>query len=321
MLYDKPNKQILEEMDRIVIGHNKAKKLLISLVNRSKLSHKLKWIDEKAPIEKMNLLLIGASGTGKTYLLETLSSICDFPLYKVDASRLNPAANKSYSVLDLEEDLIQFAKFLISRYPDRYFSVDGVLDQLVVFMDEIDKLAAPFGSSDGWQEKTQGELLTMIENTELFKNTSFVFAGAFTKLRTKEIKTPMGFSATEETSEVGEITEKDLIEYGIMPELMGRITAFNELDVLTEEMMTTILETQLLPRKLRDISFLIPNVEQNITEEDKHTFVRNAMDSDQGVRHMKRALGEFFLDMEFNFEDHRQLITTDTETTETIDCP
>lgn len=315
MLNERSNTDILRELDKLVIGHEKAKKLLITLVNRSKMAHAHKYgyiLQNRQELEKMNLLLIGASGTGKTFLLESLQKVCHFPLVKIDASRLNPAANQSYSHKDIEKAIRRNAIKVVADESLPYFSVQGAIDQTVVFVDEVDKLCTPFGKNDGWHTRTQSELLTLVENQEDFKHVSFVFAGAFSSLREPKKTTSIGFSSSDvgEIKEKTSISEKEIIEYGLMTEMFGRITAFNELDVLTHETMLTILDDVLLPEKLAQLSAFIDNPTKAITNTMKDELIEEALSSGQGVRHMKRKLNTMFLDMEFSYEQHKQLMVT-----------
>lgn len=323
MYLERTNKELLEEMNKHVIGHEKAKKLLITLVNRSRISHRLKYVENLEPLDKMNLLLIGASGTGKTYMLETLSKLVGFPLVKVDASKINPTGNNTYAVKDIEQAILFNARLMMSTYPDTYFSLEGTVSRTVVFMDEFDKLALEYGTRDAWQQRAQSEILTLVENSEMFKEVSFVFAGAFTNLRKEReiVKESIGFVSDDSIKQdKTAITEKDLVNAGVITELMGRINAFTELDVLTYEMMEEILETQLIPKKLEQLKYFDTDAASNLTKESKTCIIKDAMESGQGVRHMKRELTNRFLDMEFNYEDKNRFIRFDREDSETIDC-
>lgn len=312
MLGHTTNTELLRQLDEMVVGHTEAKKLLITLVNRSKMSHRLKWGEYKDPLEKMNLLLIGASGTGKTFLLESLQKLVHFPLVKVDASRLNPASNMSYSYKDIQMEITKTAQALVDDQTKPYWSLEGTVDQTVVFIDEVDKLCTPYGKNDGWHSRTQGELLTLVENQDEFKRVSFVFAGAFTKLREKQKSTSIGLTSTDvgEYTEREQIVEQDLVDFGLTTELLGRITAINELDVMTESTMLTILDTLLLPNKLKELSHFIDNPIAAITDTMKQEMVEEALNSGQGVRYLKRHLNDMFLDIEFGYEARKQLVTT-----------
>lgn len=93
MIHGRSNLDILDELDGYVSGHYEAKKALISLVNRAKIRHHQKWIEgihKDYLIQPHKLLLIGQSGTGKTHLVESLQDILDFPLIRIDATKMNP---------------------------------------------------------------------------------------------------------------------------------------------------------------------------------------------------------------------------------------
>lgn len=311
MLRERTNQDILEELDKYVIGHQEAKKLLITLVNRSKMAHVQKYGYLNDSMSKMNCLLIGASGTGKTHLVNSLQKIVHFPLIKIDASQLNPAANQSYSVKDVKKSIVHNAERLVQDDSTPYNSLEGTVDQTIVFLDEMDKLCMPFGKNDGWNVRTQSELLTFIEDQDEFKNVSFIFAGAFTKLRQKQKSSSIGFNQEDvgELLQIGSITDKQLMDYGMSTELLGRISAITELDELTEETMSIILNTMLLPEKYKELEYFIQDVSKSFCQDLSSEFIKEALESGQGVRYLKRRLNKHFLDLEFDYEEkqHRTL--------------
>lgn len=313
MYFNKSNKEILAELDKLVIGHTQAKKMLISLVNRSKMAYYHKYLDEtyNDTIEPMNLLLVGASGTGKTHLVQSLKKIVDFPLVIIDAGQLEPTGgSKAYDSKEIMRQIVENAKRLVigdmnSKNP-KYHSVSGTLDQTIVFIDECDKLAKAFESSGNWNRQIQYSLLTLLENQEELKHVSFVLAGAFTDLRQDRTpKRSIGFQSEEISEEVQPITDADIIKYGLVTELVGRITSIVELEVLDEEKLTTILETILIPQSLRNLAFLGINGEDALTSDVKESIVRTAIESGQGVRSMKRSLNLILNDLEFHYEDNQ----------------
>lgn len=310
MYFDRTNQEILSDLDKLVVGHTQAKKLLISLLNRSKLAYYHKYIGEEVnrDIETMNLLLVGASGTGKTHLIQSLKKVVDFPLVIIDAGQLEPVGgSKSNDSRELMRRIVENAKRLVfeaqSKEIRKYHSIQGTVDQTIVFIDEIDKLAKSFESSGNWNRQIQYSLLSLLENQEEFKNVSFVLAGAFTDLRQERgAKRSIGFTSEESSKDIQPITDSDIIKYGIITELVGRISSIVELDVLTKDMLRDILEQILIPQSLKTLAYLGVNALEHLTDAVKDSIIEEAYRSGQGVRSMKRSLNNVLNELEFNYE-------------------
>jgi ATP-dependent Clp protease ATP-binding subunit ClpX len=308
MINNKTNAQILKEFDKHVIGHTAAKKMLISLVNRSKTAHYHKFLSHtpSEAIETMNCLLIGGSGTGKTHLVNVLQELVDFPLVKVDATQLGPSGSVSSGGADkVLKEIIENAKDLLFDIEDhRYNSLDGTIDQTIVFIDEVDKLSKAFELNNGnWNKQTQATLLNLLENTEEFKNVSFILAGAFVGLTPKtEQRISIGFNKEDEIEEVKEITDKDVINFGMMPELVGRLTSITVLDKLEYKDMKKILNKVVLPNKVKQLSKFMQIPKTILTKEQEKGIIDRALESGQGARSLKREVNAIFSDLEFDYE-------------------
>lgn len=309
MLNHKSNKELLIEFNKRVKGHEQAKKALINLVNRSKLRHYQKWIalePKENLIEPMKCLLMGASGTGKTFLVDTLQSLVKFPLIKLDATRLTlTSAGDGIKANEVMKMIRDKAQVLALDGKGYYHSIDGVIDQMVVFVDEIDKLA--WGShkeSDAWNKRVQSNYLQIFDNKDEFAGVSFIFAGAFTELdKVKEIKSNgIGFSQQEKDETTDEVLEDLIIKYGLIPELVGRINTIMELDKFTENDYREILVNTLIPKKIDELTYF--NSEGvAVTDADIERIVKRAFNSGQGVRFLKRELDKLFMEVEFNHEE------------------
>lgn len=308
MINNKSNAELLKEFDKHVIGHTEAKKMLIKLVNRSKTAHYHKYLAEERTddIETLSCLLVGASGTGKTHLVNTLQKLVDFPLIRVDATSLGPAgsaAKKGASTI--MKDITDNAQ-IMAHEQGAYHSMYGTVDQTIVFIDEVDKLAEEWVSGSNWQKQTQATLLALVENDEHFKNVSFIFAGAFGGIeevqKSKNTSSKIGFNSVVEKEELGKVTDKDIIKYGLMPELVGRISDISVLDVLDYDTMETILRQTIIPNKINQLSKFMDVNENTITNEQVHNIIEKAMASGQGARSLKREVEGIFSDLEFNFE-------------------
>ncbi len=307
MLHDKPNKKILEELNDLVYGHEEAKKSLITLVNRSKLRHFQKW-GELLPAEQLikpsKCLLIGGSGTGKTHLVQSLAKIANFPLLIVDASAFNPTgASGGIKPETLKRMIAVKAKEYSEIRQGTYFSIEGIMDQMVVFVDEFDKISSHYdGSSGNWNEHVQTHFLSLFENVEELSGVSWIFAGAFSGIEKQHVKSrSIGFGAVEESKPSQEITDEDVVKYGMIPEIVGRLTSICKLDKLTEQDFYNILVEKVIPKKLMELSYF--KIEElDITDEKLRTIAKAAMSSSQGVRYLYREIEKHFLDVEFNYE-------------------
>ena len=310
MINRKSNALLLQEFNKRVIGHVEAKKMLISLVNRSKLAHYYKHVPNNPcdSIETMNCLLIGGSGTGKTHLVNTLQELVDFPLIKVDATQLGPSGSASSSGADdVLKDIVARAKaFSVNRGDRTTAGVQKIIDQTIIFIDEVDKLSTSFeaNSSGNWNRQTQSTLLNLLENTEEFKNVSYILAGAFVGLEPKkEKRISIGFNKEPEEVEVKEITDRDVINFGMMPELVGRVHNITILDKLEYEDMRSILHDTILPVKRQSLARFMYIPEDIISKEQEKDMIERALKSGQGARSLKREVNSLFADLEFTYEE------------------
>ena len=318
MIHNPTNAELLKEFDLHVIGHTKAKKALINLVNRSKTSHYHKYLSHTPSddIETVNCLLVGPSGTGKTHLVNTLQKIVNFPLIRVDATQLGHAGSVAAMNADKLAKAIHNNAMELSynkEYP-QYHSIEGITDQTIVFIDEIDKISSSFDQQgSNWNKQTQSSLLTLLENTSELKNVSFILAGAFVGLEPKtEEKVSIGFNRdTTPPVGAGEVTDKDIINFGMMPELIGRLNNINVLDTLDYDVMEQILEKTILPQKIGQLSKFMYMKDGFISKEEKKGMIETALDSGQGARSLKREVDKVFSDLEFDYEvveESKQLI-------------
>lgn len=306
MMFYKTNIDLLDEYDRRVFGHEEAKKTLITLVNRSKMRHYQKFVlglGKEDLIQPMKVLLIGASGTGKTFLVQQLQEICQFPLLCIDATELNPTgASGGITRQKLQKMIYDNAYEYDKYYSEKGYtnSVEGLVDKTVVFVDEIDKLAKNFDSSGNWNKHVQSNFLTLFDNYEEYAGVSFVFAGAFSGMEREKASRGIGFSAV--TTESDEILDEAIVKYGLLPELIGRLTRIIELDSFKEDDYKRILQDELLPKKRYDLSYYGHTLLE-LPEQFIERAIKKAISSGQGVRYLKRELDKYCLDMEFNYED------------------
>lgn len=243
--------EIKAYMDRFAIGQDEAKKTIATLIVNH--LYKVKYNREPGahlPLRKSNLLLVGNSGVGKTYLLQLAARFLEIPMVSVDATKYTSAGY-------VGNDVEQILTTLLQRSKNKADAERGI-----VFIDEFDKLATKKGPNDSDVNTTgvQYALLKMVEGTVLDVPTSmdrhssrqtidtsnimFVFAGAFGNLVDKKKKArKIGFSSEspDKVKRAAEINETDLIEYGIIPEILGRIGTFITLEDLNKEQLMSIL--------------------------------------------------------------------------------
>lgn len=302
------NQVILESLSDKVYGHLEAKKVLINLVNKARLRYYAKWgMLETVPKLHNNCLLIGPSGTGKTFLLEQLREVCPFPFLKFDATQIQPDGNSSEFT---PSKIIKKIKAYLKESVEDGTGIteEGIADQLVVFIDEVDKLANSFDSSGNWNKQVQSNLLTIIENSGEFSGISFVFAGAFDGLEPEladEKKPGIGFFdqtvGDEKKAESVDLTEK-LIKFGLIPEFVGRIGNIVKLDPLKLKDYKKIAENYVLPQKNRELSLYYRYTDDLLSNEEIESLVERVYKSGLGVRGIKREVDKMVLEKEFNYE-------------------
>ncbi len=284
----------MKTIDELVYGHSQAKKVLSVLLKRSKDRYFKKCVlglDEYP--ESLKCLLIGPSGTGKTHLIQSFKKLNDFPFISIDATSLQPSGNsEGTNVKQLIKLINDTAKTCLNNSKDnndgRYNSIEGVINQMVIFVDEFDKLGTSFESTGNWNKHVQANFLTVIDNKEEFAGISWVLAGAFSGLYEAKPNS-IGFNKVDADKETKEITDKDILKSGIIPEMLGRISLIVQLDDFTEEDYRTVLVNKLLPS--------YTNLEPSDDEISK--IVKKAHTSGQGIRSITRQLEMMSIDVEF----------------------
>jgi ATP-dependent Clp protease ATP-binding subunit ClpX len=247
-------RQIFDYLDRYVVGQDRAKRTVaIAAYNH------LKRCAQKAPgqkrlIKKSNLLLIGPTGSGKTHIARTLAGCLDVPFVVADATEYTEAG---YYGKDVE---VMVGELLHHADQDVELAQRGI-----VFIDEIDKIArrsqgarTGAGSRDIGGEGVQQSLLKILEGRESFvplnvtqhwnkhdfvvvdtQDILFIAAGTFSDLRLHDEAKSVGFGAGggagAQRADSRRVTEKELLDYGLLAEFLGRLPVRVELDPLSEE--------------------------------------------------------------------------------------
>lgn len=310
--------RIKAQLDEYVIGQEHAKKAMAVAVYNHYKRVATDTMDD-IEIEKSNMLMIGPTGCGKTYLVKTLARLLDVPLAIADATSLTEAG---YIGDDIESVL---SKLLTAADNDVEKAERGI-----VFIDEIDKLAKKRNTNqrDVSGESVQQGLLKLLEGSEVevpvgansknamvpletidTKNILFICGGAFPDLE-EIIKerlnkhSSMGFIADlkdkydKEKDLLSKVAVEDLRKFGMIPEFIGRLPVIFTLQGLNEEMYVKILkEPKNAILKQYQKLLALDEVKLEFDEGALHAIAAKAMKKDTGARALRSIIEEFMLDI------------------------
>ena len=310
--------QIKASLDEYVIGQEHAKKVISVAVYNHYKRVATDTMDE-IEIEKSNMLMIGPTGSGKTYLVKTLARLLDVPLALADATSLTEAG---YIGDDIESVI---SKLLAAADNDVERAERGI-----VFIDEIDKIAKKknTNSRDVSGESVQQGMLRLLEGADVevpvgansknamvplatinTRNILFICGGAFPDLEeiikqrlTKQ--TSIGFNAElkdrfdNDRDLLSRVTVEDLKKFGMIPEFLGRLPVIYTLKALDRDMLVKILmEPKNAILKQYQKLLELDEVQLKFDQEALEAIADKAMERDTGARALRAIIEEFMLDI------------------------
>ena len=309
---------IKEHLDQYVVGQDEAKTVLsVAVANHYK---RITNPPKDFELDKSNVLILGATGSGKTLLAKTIAGYLDVPFTIADATTLT----ESGYVGDDVENVIQ------KLYTNSGGNITKT-EQGIIFIDEIDKITRKSENTsitrDVSGEGVQQGLLKIVEGTECrvpphggrkhpdaqtitinTKNILFIVGGAFTELE-KQIENReaggMGFGASIKEQNIknylSDVKPEDLIKYGLIPEFVGRFSMITHVNKLSEEQLIKILtEPKNAIIKQMQYLFGLDDIKIDFTKEAKISIAKKAKELGTNARGLKNIMDNILLPFQFD---------------------
>ena len=340
---NKPH-MVKDYLDHYIINQEHAKKILsVAIYNHYKrMKYDASSQKDGTEIEKSNVIMLGPSGCGKTALLQHLAEMLDLPFAVTDASSLTEAGFVGSDVEIAVRNLYYAADKDIAR-----------TERGIIYLDEFDKIARKSGennsiTADPGHEGVQQGLLKMLEGCEVeftargqrkhpeaptikvnTKNILFIVGGAFVGIekiiakRLKKNDSALGFGAKVEGETdkpkfdelLRQVTTDDLIKFGIIPEILGRLPIICTFETLDEDALLRILtEPKNAPIRQYQKLLAIDNVELVVEEKALRAVAKKAIERKTGARSLKSIIEDTMLDIMFDIprtDTHRRITITE----------